>query len=186
MIHERLTGLKSIIWIKLFLFCLGLFFASGFAMKWLEPNLIYNQEPVSILGLELSYSSEKIEEIFSGISTEVATILKYHLRFDFIFMAGCFPGIACLCMLTAKKMISHRLKIILYSLAFLQIFAWSFDIIENYFLLKWLSNPAIGQEFSLFRIVVFLKWIIALTGALLSAFYLAKKEVEKLIVKQSI
>jgi len=155
-------------WQRLFLFCLGLFIAGAFAMKWMENDLFFNNEKISIFGLELFYPKEKIVEIFSGISDKVKTILSYHLSFDFIFMAGCYPGIACLCMIASAKVAGKNLKRILFILAFMQIFGWTFDVIENYYLLKWLKNPVIGDEFNFYHIVVYSKWIIALTGALLA------------------
>ncbi|HEY5774283.1 MAG TPA: hypothetical protein VIS75_16710, partial [Chitinophagaceae bacterium] len=112
------------------------------------------------------YPKEKIVEIFSGISDKVKTILSYHLSFDFIFMAGCYPGIACLCMMTSTKVASKNLKRILFIFAFLQLFGWTFDVLENYYLLKWLKNPVIGDEFGFYHVIVYSKWIIALTGAL--------------------
>ena len=153
-------------WHRLFLFCFGLFIAGAFAMKWMESDLLYNNEKISIFGLELFYPKEKIIEIFSGINDKVRTILGYHLSFDFIFMAGVYPGIACLCMLAADRVNGKTQKRILYILAFLQIFGWTFDVIENYFLLKWLKTPVIGDEFGFYHLVVYSKWIIALTGAL--------------------
>ena len=95
-------------WNKLFLFCLGLFIAGAFSMKWIESDLIYKGETISIFGLELFYPKEKIIEIFSGIDDKVRTILSYHLSFDFIFMAGAYPGIACLCMMAVQKVKSKN------------------------------------------------------------------------------
>jgi len=135
-------------------------------MKWMESELVYKNEKISIFGLELFYPKEKIIEIFTGIDDKVKTILSYHLSFDFIFMAGCFPGIACLCMMAAEKISRINIKRILFILAFLQIIAWLFDIIENYYLLKWLKNPQIGDEFQFYHAVVYCKWIIAVTSAL--------------------
>lgn len=157
---------KSTPWSRLFLFCLGLLIASSFAMKWMEPDLVFNNEMISIFGLELFYPKEKIIKIFTGIDARVKTILGYHLYFDFVFMAGCFPGIACLCMMAAEKTSRRALKIILFSLAFAQLAAWAFDIIENYHLLKWLKNPVIGDEFGFYHAVVYSKWGIALAGSL--------------------
>jgi hypothetical protein len=157
-------------WQKLFLFCLGLFIAGAFAMKWMENDLLFNNEKISIFGLELFYPKEKIVEIFSGISDKVKTILSYHLSFDFIFMAGCYPGIACLCMMASAKVNSKNLKRILFILAFLQIFGWTFDVIENYYLLKWLKTPVIGDEFGFYHVVVYSKWAIALTAVLIALF----------------
>src|SRR6188768_2290610 len=115
-------------WQRLFLFCLGLFIAGAFAMKWMENDLLFNNEKISIFGLELFYPKEKIVGIFSSISDKVKTILEYHLSFDFIFMAGCYPGIACLCMITSQNLSRKRIRIkgILFILAFLQIFGWTF------------------------------------------------------------
>ena len=127
-------------WQRLFLFCLGLFIAGAFAMKWMENDLLFNIEKISIFGLELFYPKEKIVEIFSGITDKVRTILGYHLSFDFIFMTSCYPGIACLCMMAREKFKSKNLKMILFLLASLQLAAWAFDITENYYLLKWLRT----------------------------------------------
>ena len=155
-------------WKRLFLFALGLFVAGAFAMKWMESDLVYNNERISIFGLELFYPKEKIIEIFSGINDKVKTILNYHLSFDFIFMAGCYPGIACLCMMAAEKIRSKPVKRLLFIFAFLQLFAWAFDIIENYYLLRWLRRPVIGNEFGFYHAVVYSKWAIALSGALIA------------------
>lgn len=153
-------------WQRLFLFCAGLFVASSFAMKWMEPDLVYKGEAISIFGLELFYPKEKIVEIFSGIDDKVRTILGYHLSFDFIFMAGCFPGIACLCMMAAERADRRTTRRVLFILAIGQLFAWVFDLTENYFLLRWLKNPVIGNEFSFYHSVVYAKWTIALVGVL--------------------
>ena len=171
-------------WNRLFLFCLGLFIAGAFAMKWMESDLIYKGETISIFGLELFYPKEKIIEIFSGIDDNVRTILSYHLSFDFIFMAGCYPGIACLCMMAVQKVksknpIATRSKRILLLMAGIQSLAWAFDIIENYYLLKWLKHPMIGNEFGFYHVIVYSKWIIALAGALFALLMLATSSFKK-------
>jgi len=173
-------------WQRLFLFCLGLFIAGAFAMKWMENDLLFNNEKISIFGLELFYPKEKIVEIFSGISDKVKTILEYHLSFDFIFMAGCYPGIASLCMIASAKVASKNLKRILFILAFMQIFGWTFDVIENYYLLKWLKNPVIGDEFDFYHVIVYSKWIIALTGALLAIVILVGSMFKRKNLKSAI
>ena len=147
-------------------------------MKWIENDLLYNGGKISIFGLELFYPKEKIVEIFSAIDDKVKTILGYHLSFDFIFMAGCYPGIASLCMMASEKVLpitigSKVLKRILFILAFLQLFGWIFDITENYYLLKWLKHPVIGDEFGFYHVIVYSKWVIALTGLLVSLSILA-------------
>ena len=173
-------------WQRLFLFCLGLFLAGAFAMKWIEGDLIYNNENISIFGLELFYPKEKIVEIFSGINDKVKAILGYHLSFDFIFMAGCYPGIACLSMMASAKVNNKNLKRILFILAFLQIFGWTFDVIENYYLLKWLKTPVIGNEFGFYHVVVYSKWIIALSGALFAIVILVGSMFKRKNLKSAI
>jgi len=71
-------------------------------------------------------------------------------------------------MIARKKISRKSIKSILITLAFLQIPGWTFDVVENCYLLKWLKEPVIGDEFSFYHIVVYSKWIIALTGALLA------------------
>lgn len=168
-------------WNRLFLFCFGLFIAGAFAMKWMESDLIYNGGKISIFGLELFYPKDKIIHIFSGIDDKVRTILNYHLSFDFIFMAGVYPGIACLCMMAAQKVKSKNSKKILFFLGAIQLLAWAFDIIENYYLLKWLKQPMIGSEFGFYHVIVYSKWIIALAGALIAIGFLVGSMFKKKI-----
>jgi hypothetical protein len=155
-------------------------------MKWIESDLLYKNEVISIFGLELFYPAAKIEEIFSGVTPQVKTALSYHLSFDFIFMAGCFPGIACLCMIAAEKVNSRFMKRILFAFAFQQLIAWSFDIIENYYLLKWLANPVIGKEFVFYHVVVYSKWAIALTGSFLALSVILIKGLKKITARSEI
>ncbi len=155
-------------------------------MKWMESDLVYKNEQISIFGLELFYPKEKIIEIFTGIDDKVKTILSYHLSFDFIFMAGCFPGIACLCMMAAGRVNAKKIKRILFALAFLQLIAWAFDVVENYYLLKWLKNPVIGEEFGFYHIVVYSKWIIAITSVLFAISILVSSMFKKKIPKSFI
>jgi hypothetical protein len=103
-----------------------------------------------------------------------------------VFMAGVYPGIACLCMMAAQKLKSRAFKRILFAFAFLQLFAWAFDIIENYYLLKWLHNPVIGTEFGFYHFVVYSKWIIALAGALIGLSTLFINLLRKKNLKSSI
>ena len=51
-------------------------------------------------------------------------------------------------------------------MAWFQLLAWAFDIIENYYLLSWIQQPQIGNEFVLYHFIVGAKWIIALAGVL--------------------
>jgi hypothetical protein len=123
-------------WQKLFLWSFGLFAGTAFCMKWMEKDFIENGQPFTIIGLEISYSKEKIVSILSGIDEKVKTILRYHLSFDFLFMAGVYPGIASLCMIVRNKFRTRSVKNLLLTFAVLQTAAWGCDIYENICLLQ--------------------------------------------------
>ena len=155
-------------WRKLFLFCFGLFAGTAFCMKWMEGDFLQNGQKFTIIGLEISYAKAKVVEILVGLDEHVRTILRYHLGFDFVFMAGLYPGIAALCMMARGKLGGAGIRKILLAFALFQIVAWGCDIYENYYLLKWAKTPVIGNEFGLYHFIVGAKWIIALAGALLA------------------
>jgi hypothetical protein len=136
-------------------------------MKAIETELWSGEGRFTILGLELFYDKARIETILSELSGPVKTLLRYHLGFDFAFMAGVYPGISALCIIAVDK---HRfltksfLRKLLLILAPLQLLAWAADCTENYYLLSWTYNPVIGNEFGFYHFVVILKWVLALTG----------------------
>lgn len=155
-------------WQKLFLFCFGLFASAAFCMKWMEGDFWQGGQKFTIIGLEITDSKDEVTAILSGLDEHVKTILRYHLSFDFAFMAGVYPGIAALCMMAREKTSKALLRKILFALAALQTVAWGCDIAENYYLLEWIKNPVIGNEFGLYHFIVFAKWGIALTAALIA------------------
>ena len=151
-------------WKQLLIFCTGLSIGTAFCMKWLETDFLFQEKKFTMMGLELFYSKKMVTDILSGIVDHVRTVLNYHLHFDFIFMAGIFPGISCLCMMAREKVISNWLKRILFTMAVIQLLAWAGDVTENLYLIKWVEDPTIGNEFGLYHAIVAAKWIIALTG----------------------
>ncbi len=155
-------------WQKLFLFCLGLFAGTAFCMKWMEGDFLQNGEKFTIIGLEISYTKEKLAAILSGLDEPVKKILRYHLSFDFAFMAGVYPGIAALCMMAREKTTRPVLQKFLLVFAFLQTVAWGCDIGENILLLHWIKDPVSITDFCAYHLIVIIKWSIALMGALLA------------------
>jgi hypothetical protein len=153
-------------WRNLFLTALGIFAGTAFCMKWMEGDFLHNGELFSIIGLEISYSREKIVSILKGIDPSVKQVLGYHLYFDYAFMAGVYPGIAALCMMGRIKTGSRWLKNILLALALLQLAAWVCDLLENGYLLQWLKDPSKVVALGTYHTIVILKWSLALTGAL--------------------
>jgi hypothetical protein len=94
-------------------------------------------------------------------------------------MAGVYPGIAALCMMAREKLDADGLKKLFLVLAAIQLIAWAGDIAENLFLLKWIKHPVIGNEFGLYHVIVIGKWLIALTGAVVSLFVLILRRENK-------
>ncbi len=164
-------------WQKLFLFCFGLFASAAFCMKWMEGVFWQGDQKFTIIGLEITDSKDEVTAILSGLDEHVKTILRYHISFDFAFMAGVYPGIAALCMMAREKTSKALLRKILFALAALQTVAWACDIAENYYLLEWIKNPVIGNEFGLYHFIVFAKWGIALTAALIAIPLAMRKRV---------
>ncbi len=162
-------------WKTLFLICLGIFIGSAFCMKWIEPDFLYHGKLFTIIGLEITYPKEKIIEIFSGITPAVQSVVGYHLAFDFVFMAGVYPGIAALCMMAREKRRNKFLQRLLLSAALLQVIAFGCDITENIYLLNWLNTPVIGNEFTFFHWVVAIKWLLAISAALIAIPLAIKK-----------
>lgn len=167
--------INSKLWQKIFLFSVGLTAGAMFCMKLIESDLIHNGKIFSILGLEISYPKEKVAEILSGIDDKTRTVLRYHLSFDFAFMAGIFPLIASLNMMARQKQTGRFIRILLLFMALAQLLAWSLDIVENIYLLKWLHGQSMGGDFDLFHFVVYTKWILAVTGFLVGLFFILKK-----------
>lgn len=163
-------------WQSLFIFCLGLFLGTAFCMKWMEADLRFTEEKFTIIGLELFYSKQKVAHILSSLDYRVQTTLKYHLFFDFAFMAGAYPGIASLCMMAKKKVNKSSLKKVLSVFAALQLLAWLADIFENICLLQWVEQPITGREFAWYHIAVVAKWIIALAGIIFAIPFIIQKQ----------
>ena len=186
-------------WKKLFLFCLGLAIASAFCMKWMEGDLtidgrIVHDYPFTILGLEIFYSKQRVTDIFDMIGYDVLKILQYHLSFDFVFMAGVYPGITALCMIARERTGAITMKKALFVMGALQIVAWIADVAENGFLFYWLSHTrwnrmyelkdavSLSQvvtdtQFAIYHGVVIIKWVIALAGLFFAlAFVLRKRK----------
>ena len=162
-------------WQKLFLFGLGLFAGTAFCMKWMEDDLWHNGQKFTIIGLEISYSKEKVAFILSGLDEHIKTIMRYHLSFDFALMAGVYPGIAALCMMAREKSPSLALKRMLFVLAALQTIAWGCDIAENCYLLTWMKDPVRKNDFEVYHFIVAAKWLIAITAALVAIPLVLKK-----------
>jgi hypothetical protein len=156
------------VWNRLFLFCAGLFIGTTFCMKWMEVDFRQDGALFTIIGIEATYTKEKLTTLFSGLDERVRTILQYHLYFDFAFMAGVYPGILCLCMMARKRRVTQWVQRLLLVVGLLQFVAWGCDVVENLFLLQWIAKPGKVSSFGLYHTVVFAKWILVLLGVFAS------------------
>src|SRR5580765_3844459 len=103
-------------WNQLFIFCSGLAMSAFLCMKWMEADFMVKGERFTMIGLELFYSKEKVAAILSNLDNRVTTIVNYHLHFDFVLMAGIFPGISALCMMAREKVSGGSLKKLLFGM----------------------------------------------------------------------
>ena len=165
-------------WKNLFFFCLGLFLASMFCMKWIESDFISNGKLFTIIDLELNLDRQALVNLLSGLDDKTKTVVSYHLHFDFAFMAGVFPGMACICMIVRNNCRNSFFCSMLWLFALLQFVAWSFDIYENTHLLKWLNDPQSTDTLSFFHTLVRLKFIFAFGALIISliAFLFFRKK----------
>ena len=162
-----MTG--RLVWKNLLFFSLGLTLGASLCMKLVESDF----EGFSILGLELGYSRDKITSIFQNMNNHQADLLRFNLWFDFAFMAGIYLLIASLCML-ARYRARVRMRVVLLTLAILQIAALICDVTENLFLLRW-SYGAQVPGLGTYHFFVWAKWILALTGILFALPVLLRK-----------
>ena len=151
-------------WKYLLWFCIGLALASGFCMKWLEPGFTVDGKLFTILELEFHTDIVHVDGLFRHMDPFVREMVHQHLVYDYAFMAGVYPGIAALCMLAADRFSSRGWKNVFFILAIFQLFAWGFDIAENYYLDKWLHAGKVSYQFRFFHLIVYSKWILALVG----------------------
>jgi len=136
----------------------------------MEIDLAYYQGKITLSGIEFNDTKEKILSIFSGLDDKTRTILQYHLSFDFAFMPGAYGCIAALCMMAAMRNDKRKItRTVLLILALLQLAAWTCDLFENVFLLRWIKTRIIGNEFGLFHLLVYTKWGIAFAGILMAS-----------------
>ncbi|MBL7730783.1 MAG: hypothetical protein JNM88_06360 [Chitinophagaceae bacterium] len=158
-------------WRLFFLFCLGLALGTTFCMKWLEGDFVYSGGPFTIIGLEITYPKEKIMEILTGLNDHVRYLLTAQLYYDFIFMAGIYPGIAALCMMGRYKTRSATWRNILLWLAILQAVAFACDFAENVYLLEWIKAPSSVSDLGVYHTIVYAKWLLALIGAVFGIIF---------------
>lgn len=156
-------------WRNIFLFCLGLFLGTAFCMKWLETRFYFQGELFTIIGLEISYPADRVMDILFKADAVERTLLKAHLYFDFVFMIGAYGGILSLLMMAKNRLTGLWIRRIVGFLAVGQLIAWGCDIKENFYLLDWMmSQPDIHPSFSTYHFVVIVKWVLALSGALVA------------------
>ena len=169
---------------SLFLCCFLLLVICGYFLNRKSQRFEYLRGTVdtrfSMMDLEFPGTTSSISNIMAGIqklSPHKSRIsykaLKNSLYLDFLFMAGLYPCIFLLCINTALRM-HHAGRVIFLLLAWSQVFAWIFDILENLYLLRKLKYPvpARVKMHYLYKKMVTAKWFLATLGAFCSLFAL--------------
>lgn len=131
----------------------------------------------SILDLQFPASAIELATYIKGIfllpansSAKVLRSLKSQLYTDFLFMIAAYGTVFILCMKVSMKMTSFGQGLFAV-LAWIQILPFIFDVIENIYLLGKIkpeppvSKPSVHKTM---EILVFSKWIIALTATVCS------------------
>lgn len=131
----------------------------------------------SILDLQFPASPQELVNYIKGIfqlspslTNKVLKNLKGQLYVDFLYMIAAYGSIFILCMKVSMKMTSFG-QGLFATLAWLQVISFLCDIIENIYLLKKIKPEPIVSKLSIHKtmqIVIFSKWIIALTAAVCS------------------
>lgn len=132
-----------------------------------------------VMKFELPGSKENLDRlILKWSAPEKKQFVLNQLNLDYFFMSTLFPAIIMLCLLvrrklqetaiTSKNSTKFRLLApLLLGLAFLQLFAWLFDISENIRLTNWINQGYAG-DMLLFETFVKLKFLFAVLGVMLS------------------
>ena len=156
--------------------CISIFVITTLIMQRLSTGFFTMgkvRQSFTIFDLEFPSRSSELMKLIRGIDKlpDVAErssskrALCGHLLVDFLFMAGVYPAIFLLCWKAAGKM-EWIGKGLFITLAWMQIAAWLFDIIENVYLLRKLSRPEKSSRrvHRWYLRVVGAKWIFALVG----------------------
>ncbi|WP_373522763.1 hypothetical protein [Aquiflexum sp.] len=136
-----------------------------------------SQLKFNVMDFELPGSKENLNKlILEWSSPESKEFVLDQLRIDYLFMSTLFPTILMLCLLVRRRLQESFFKsktipkyqilnYLLLGLAFLQLFAWIFDIMENIRLSTWIKLGEVGNMF-LFETLVKLKFLFAILGFL--------------------
>jgi hypothetical protein len=137
-----------------------------------------SQLKFDVMKFELPGSKENLDRlILEWSSPESKEFVLDQLRLDYLFMSTLFPAILMGCLVVRKKVqeiaINSKniskykvLSSLLLGLAFLQLFAWLFDISENIRLTIWIKQGYAG-DMLLFETLVKLKFLFAILGVLI-------------------
>lgn len=164
-------------WWMLFLACLFIFLSTGIWMQRIANGFIILPANLkfSMFELELPASESSLRKLILQMDDKVKGSVRRQLLVDYIFMLGCYVGIALLCYKTSMKMVAVG-KYIFLGLAALQVISWICDIVENIYLFDQLKNTSTelseksSSGYRFFQFLVKTKFILAFVGAICSLF----------------
>jgi hypothetical protein len=138
-----------------------------------------SQLKFDVMKFELPGSKENLNRLILDWSLpESKEFVLEQLKLDYFFMSTLFPAILMGCLLVRRRLQEKAvnsnniskygvLSYLLLGLAFMQLFAWLFDISENIRLTIWIKQGYAGNML-LFETLVKLKFLFAILGVLLS------------------
>jgi hypothetical protein len=132
----------------------------------------------SIMDLELPASAGAVQEKMADFLPGTRQAVLKQLNADYVFMAGCYPGILVLCLIALRriatinslqkdlqqKITGGGWKKLLAVLAILQLFAWGLDVWENAQIEQWLNTNMVNNNIAFFKARVYAKFAFALAG----------------------
>ena len=164
-----------------FCFAFGIMLLTSIIME-RQSRSFYTRDVVlrkfSIMDLQLPASAHELSDILKGIyllpeemKEKSIRSLKGQLIIDFLFMPAAYGAIFLLCMKVSWKMTGNIGEQIFAALAWLQLLAFSFDIIENIYLLNKIKPGVVPPSQAVHKTmqtIIILKWAFALIGTVCS------------------
>lgn len=141
----------------------------------------------SIMNMELPQSGDSLQAMMANLAPGTKEAVLKQLNIDYIFMAGCYPAIAILCLIAIRRIAQINIlqkdlnktqtgalwKNLLMALAIMQLAAWGLDVWENAQTEHWLHASRIDGNIIFFKARVYTKFGLAFAGFLTSALLLS-------------
>jgi hypothetical protein len=156
-------------------------------MAWVSKDFkLMDGTHFSIMNIQLAQSGSSLQHMMSSFAPGTKSALLTQLNIDYIFMVGCYPAIAILCLIAIRRVTQISLlqkdldrnqsgafwKNLLMALALMQLIAWGLDVWENAQIEHWLNSINIDSNIGFFKTRVYIKFGLAIAGFFTAALLL--------------